>query len=969
MSSRGMSASRPRDEAEEPDPYARPGLPSGTVLRFALLAIVVLTASLEMSNTTATLLFAHDGAGLGCWFAIGDDSAFWRDAWAGPTPDDAMGRICLTEPVPENPYAWGYTGTAVVVAGAVAVYRLLPVWRSRRRGLVPVEQLDAAFHPMALCSELDALVAQAKQINPNAPLQASPRFVVDCTALDASAVVFGRMRAPVVCLHAGLLGVRVVEPEKFRAVVLHELAHIQNFDVGLAYFVLALWRAFVALVLIPYVLVVGGAFTFAAATGRFPGIDEEFWPAALPELVRQAVKALVVVAVVFLARADTLRHRELVADAEAVRAGADPGVWADAASSENQAVQGPGRRSSSGRGRLRLAADLLRPHPSWRQRLQVIKQPYPVYGLSRLQFFLIGCTTLISANTVARSWGEHLGVNTVVITASAIVVFATWHGLMRARLAGTRVPSGLAEGLSLGCGLVVGQFAAGIGSTSRWWPSEPALPLVLVALPALATLWVTWIMQNGHLSLLQGVRPRAALTALGSVAGLIGLMLIGWWLTDGYAALAGHPLAVSQSGVRREMPVLAERYPGIASLIALTAQYLDSPGQLGRWGIIGTALWAYPVLVQLPRFFGNSGRRARTRAAMHAEAVSFRGVTAAGLAGGLIACGGIVFVAVWAGSLRPDSGLDEGTRLMLLLWWTALIIWGGSVFAAMVTAARAGPVWMPRAVTAAAIAHMIGLLGFVATMALGGCGSGRLASGAQPACGRLHPDLWESLPIVISLVFMSTIGAAIAAAGTAVIVGGIQRVIRRRRAPGLVGRQRSAMPTWVLRVAMGGMLTFTVASCHTAQEINKPPDPVTEALEYRFPVPSLSVARRTRSLQILVWARAAVHHVEDVHGHHNDVYHLLATRPLDVPALRTACRDLRTRAALAQQARPFPEPGLRARWADHLRRTVAGADACVAWTHAPTKPRRIDLASSREATINLAREFYDHLHDARKFWG
>ncbi|MFC7916357.1 M48 family metalloprotease [Streptomyces sp. NPDC057386] len=973
----------PRPERGAQDLFDK-AVPSGTLLRFALLVIAVFSASLEMSDIATAVLFSPDGKGLGCWFVIGDDSAFWREALAGHTPLGEVGRVCLTEPVVGQPYARGFMGAAVVFAVAAVVYRMLPWWRSRRRGLVPVEELDDAFRPAALRAELDALVEQMWADGAWRPVP--PRFVVDCGALDAGAVVFGRLNAPVVCLHAGLLVLRDTEPERFRAVVLHELAHIRAHDVGPAYFVLALWRTFVTLILCPYLLVMGGAFTVAALSGRYPGLAEGFWPAAMPEITRQTVKGLLLAAVVMLVRADALRHRELVADHEAVRFGADSAVWEDAAMAESAAERGQGRW---GRGRLPRAARLLRSHPSWAQRLRAVRRsftedavlatrwrsseagPPPVmYELTLLQFFLIGCTVLITANTVARAWGEHLGVSVVETVASGIVLLAAWHALMRAWLTGRKPSSGLREGLSLGCGLMVGQLAAGIGTTSRWWPSDSAPVLTLLVLPAVSVLWTTWIMQSGHLSLLQGNRPASTLLALTLPGWVLGLMLIGWWQTTGYAALAGHPTASPLAVFAREMPDLLHAHPATARVIAWAGQYLDSPVNGEGWAITGTMLWAFPVLVQLPRVFGDVTRRTRTRTLMHQEGVTFRGVARAGIAGGLLATAGILCTLLPGGALSPDPRLTDEARLMLTVWWSAAFVWGGALTAAVLTALRPSPVWVSRAAVAAAVAHSAGLLGFVSAAYLGGCGDSAHGT-AQPGCGTLPHQLWRSLPTLISLATMSTVGAVLAAALLTLAIHGIRRAVRRTAGPAAPVRPSPATRSRLKQAAVAALLAVTVGSCTASQEIAKSYDSFTELLDARSlsePVPSLSTADRTRALQTLAWNRAAGNGVMDVVAAHNAVHrHLDSTSP-DIESLHAACSRLRTQAERALSARPFPQPDLRRRWTATLRATTSAATTCLTWPRAPEASTPSNLTETRTATLTLVEEFQLQVLDAERYW-
>ncbi|MFF4243622.1 M48 family metalloprotease [Streptomyces sp. NPDC001822] len=89
---------------------------------------------------------------------------------------------------------------------------------------------------------LDELVATAGLARP-------PRFVVASAAVTASAVVFGRWRRPTIRLDGGLVATSDTQRDRFRAVVLHELAHVRNGDVGVTYFTVALWRVFLTSVL------------------------------------------------------------------------------------------------------------------------------------------------------------------------------------------------------------------------------------------------------------------------------------------------------------------------------------------------------------------------------------------------------------------------------------------------------------------------------------------------------------------------------------------------------------------------------------------------------------------------------------------------------------------------------------------------------------------------------------------------
>ncbi|MFD7628948.1 M48 family metalloprotease [Streptomyces sp. NPDC059851] len=980
----------------EADEHDRPGVPSGTVLRFALLAVTMLTATLDMTNTVGSLLFsdAADRAGLGCWFAVGDDSAFWRDALTGGRAGSPLADPCLTERVGGRPYGWGYAGAAALLAVAAVVHRLQPRLRTRRRGLIAVEDIGPSFDSVGLRAELDELVTLAARVEHVGSLDSRyleltpPRFVVDCTALDASAVVFGRSRHPVVCLHAGLLAVRGTAPERFRAVVLHELAHIRTMDVGLAYSVLALWRSFLAVVLLPYAVIVGGGFVWAAFAGYFPGLDQRFWPAALPELARQAAKAVLLVTAVVLIRADTLRHRELVADTDAVAAGADVRVWEAAARAEAEAAAAGGRRDDPATGspagirgpggggggsrcwsRVWVGAlpALLRLHPDWQQRLRALHRPYTLYGVGSLQYFLIGCTAMTSVHTVERIWGGGLASSTVSLIASAILFFAIWHDLLRARFAGIRQDLGPAPapGLAFGGGLLVGQFLAGVGHTSRWWPANGEAPAVLLFLPLAGALWVAWVGQTSHLCLLQGARPRAAIWFT-SLFILFGVGLFQWWTTHGFTAVAGDPFDSLLASPAAEMPGLADAHPGTYAVAAAVIRFVGTPVTGRSQAFLATVLWFFAVLVQLPRIYGKDARRRARTTAMRAEGAGFGGVAGTGLVCGLAACAALVTVLVTADAFQPGSGPSDTVRRSLLVWWPAMAAWAGAALAAAVATVRLGPLWLPRALVAAAVAQTTVLLGFLCLLTFGGCAGGRLAPAVSAGCGRPSPELGRILPLLSETVFLGGLAGALAAVPTALLCHTVRRVARHRLRPRLRPRHTtvgaSAARSWAVRAGVGLLLVTTVGSCDAGQRAAG--DPSLVLTEYRASPVGESTADRIRLLQLSAWERAESPELySHVLSYHSLVAETLSSRPDDLVAARARCSALRDAADRALSARPFPDRDLRTRWSDLLHRTRAAAAACTAGLHAPSpeRPWEAGLAAVRAELIDLRTEQQDRL--------
>lgn len=118
-----------------------------------------------------------------------------------------------------------YAVSVVLIAVAMCLYWSLPKWKGRRSRVLLLEEVDDGGRPRR---ELDNLVGLAN-------LRARPRFLVDPRAATAGAVVFGTSRETTVRLNAGLVVGRSTDPRRFRAVVLHEFAHIHNRDIGITY--------------------------------------------------------------------------------------------------------------------------------------------------------------------------------------------------------------------------------------------------------------------------------------------------------------------------------------------------------------------------------------------------------------------------------------------------------------------------------------------------------------------------------------------------------------------------------------------------------------------------------------------------------------------------------------------------------------------------------------------------------------
>ncbi|MDC7335713.1 M48 family metalloprotease [Streptomyces lydicus] len=289
---------------------------TGTGPRFVLLMALVTVSSIPLFDglfgvvaETDNPRRGFDGA-VGCLYAAGYD----------PSTTDLNNLVAtlrrpeaLVKCLGEQPESYrGTLATLVLLAVAGLVYWWLPKVRDRRRTTLPVEDVDAD----------GTLGAELAALRERTGVRSDLRFRVDPRRLTSGASVYGRTGDYTVCLHAGLLARRGTDPEGFRAVVLHELAHVHHRDVDYAYASTALWRVFVLLALLPEFVLVGWIIALALS-----GTDSPWWPGALPEMLSTVFACLLLAGLVHLARADLLRRREFHADLQAVAWGAHPATW------------------------------------------------------------------------------------------------------------------------------------------------------------------------------------------------------------------------------------------------------------------------------------------------------------------------------------------------------------------------------------------------------------------------------------------------------------------------------------------------------------------------------------------------------------------------------------------------------------------------------------------------------------------
>ena len=399
------------------NPFA---FPSDTTFRFLLLIIAVL----------GTTLYIWDWI----YFAVGDNGARYRDhalACLEQSPpsvadldDFTRGsqsfRACVQ--ALDRPSAWWMLAGAIAVLSVALVLTLLfPWWKRRRMNLRPLTETDAP-----------AVVATVRELAAEAGLREPPTLVWDPLDPSPTGLAFGHAGGYTVALTGGLVVRATTEPDAFRAVVLHELAHIRNRDVDVTYFTVSLWYGFLLAAIVPFVLTL---------------FDE-----SLETLFKVGWRVTALAALVYLTRNAVLRSREVYAD---VRASATPGVG-DALRRLLAALPRPESKSL---GRF------TRVHPDPAVRAAAITDTRPLFRLDLLTAFGAGISATIayeSAVTFVSSFVTNVqDMRMVAALAFApaiigVVGVAVWRASFSTLSEGRRPPPTWPLALALTAGFMIG---------------------------------------------------------------------------------------------------------------------------------------------------------------------------------------------------------------------------------------------------------------------------------------------------------------------------------------------------------------------------------------------------------------------------------------------------------------------------------------------------------------------------------
>ena len=348
---------------------------SGAVVRFVLLVVLIVasTATLVPGNILFAGLLGDPGNdAFGCQMAAGFDPT--EDYAANEAALDGVNAPAFHACVARFAAPWWgpYVAVLAVLVLAAVLWWLTPVVVRRRRHLTPLSGPVRA--------ELEGLVAEVG-------LARAPDFLVDPARGD-TAVTWGRPGAYAVVVGSGLrTGDGEAQRRKRRAIVLHELAHLRNGDVGISQAAVALWRVFAVTMLLPFLVEEVRKLALILFTDHADPTEAFFSAGPTPELISLFL-GLGTAALVYLSRVDIQRSREFHADHLAVV------TWEADRSPWSTHREGESHRRTGWRERWRIVSGT---HPTWRARWQALQDPTTILRPRALTAFLTGAAAMLVA--------------------------------------------------------------------------------------------------------------------------------------------------------------------------------------------------------------------------------------------------------------------------------------------------------------------------------------------------------------------------------------------------------------------------------------------------------------------------------------------------------------------------------------------------------------------------------------------
>lgn len=902
-------------------------LGAGTTVRFGLLlALLVAASASAISAFLSTVVDPHNNSS-GCALAAGLNpgsglnSGYLSQLLSIPAAEKPAVTACLERYVPGVPW-WGpILGLGLLIGVAGAFFWGIPAWKGRRSQVVEVHEVDVRGD---LAPALEALAQEAGLERVT--------FVLNSGRVSTSAVAFGRPGRYTVCLDGGLVARRRADPSGFRAVVLHELAHIRNGDVTIAYATVALWRAFLTVILVPQAVLRVRQLIMDAHSAEVGAA----WELLLA--VRSLLLLAFLTVLVYLTRADILRSREIYADLDAVALGADPSHWPDTAATAPHP--------------FRSFLELWRTHPRWDQRKLSLTDPVLLFGLQPLPTFLTGAAAVILGDQVPSllstlfpggGWLNGLAPWLTALPITVIIGVALWRAVAHAVLTGRRPPSGLRTGLWLGAGLVVGEFLLAPTNGSQWIPTRPEV-LVLPLVAAVVITWWTGQCAELFVRAWRGGTLRPAMFLGLAVSWLVFTFWFGWWQNEGrwYVTGAAYNYRLALEHIFRAP---STSHAGAIAVVAPVTAVLDALGvdPLTIWAT--AAMWLVPLLVwtvrppvETPRWVRRAMPDAADPPLPPEQLPSLRKPLRVALLGGALGAIAVVAVMAYQHTWQPPTD-NQRAGLYLLVYVNLLTL---AVAVAPLAAAIGAALIIPRyrllvALAAAGIAALISFTAALVLFTTDGC-LGPLNT-MMSTCHPRPVSYWGTLASVLAQdVGPAVLGPGMFLAATAVL---FIEAIRRLAQRGIPARSTEPIPSrrarWVTKragIAVIGVAALGLTAAGTVPSVKA---------GSVSPVSSASIGVQLEPAHTDTPApaevrRAQMHAWFDYGGMDllnrflgADMQKLgtaLKGKTFDPPTVAAICTDINQAMRSANAYFPVPDPELQAEWSTVINNMTQGSTEC-----------------------------------------
>ncbi|UYB43967.1 hypothetical protein SLV14_007010 [Streptomyces sp. Je 1-4] len=500
---------------------------------------------------------------------------------------------------------------------------------------------------------------------------------------------------------------------------------------------------------------------------------------------RALVLPLAMTLVVYLARSDVLRSRELHADLTAAHWGANPRIWGAAEPAP------PARVLPRA---LHSFIELWRTHPRWDFRREALADSTPLFEVPALLMFLTGTAVVMVNGQLWQFVGDSDRVGqwewnvAMALPPAALVTGVAgtvlWRSVVHRILTRRRRLSGAWAGLWLGTGMTVGELFGNRVAIHRWLPGEPLVALLLV-LAGLTFAW--WVTQCSHLWAIvwrgPTIRPPMMLVLAGACLALCAWFW--WWQTSGVilanapGLLANLPgpgsegLLVGPAGEYTAILATAER--AVAPLTTTVAVPLALPAVAVLWVVPLLAWTVHP----LP-----SGRVRSAAPDTDESAIPdvplppLRRALLAGLLGGVLCWVGAATVKAHMHAWQPPARLRGIAGALLFQHGVSAALLVGAAVAALVASLLVGRYRLIAALVAAHTAALAGYGGVWVLSASDGCIQG--ISTFTSACGWRPAAVWQAFQYLLGIliILVTIVGIASAAATSAV-----RRAFRRWTRP------------------------------------------------------------------------------------------------------------------------------------------------------------------------------------------